>query len=871
MGVRKRPRKWKWVPLLVAVIGVAVLVLGVGPSGGSQNQLILNEIMASNRVVLQDEDGDYPDWIELFNPTNEVLSLEGFWLSDDPIESEMWIFPDVTIEPGEYLVVFASGKDRTNQLEGNLHTNFRIGRSGDSVILGNPEGRVIDSITFHEKIPSNISYGRISPGTGQWRYFLEPTPGRANDADPYDEVFNMPWLEEDFPVYINEFLVTNRSSLEDENGEFHEWIELYNSGSEPVDLTDFWLSDKESNPYKWRFPETVIEPDEYLVIFASGKNRADPENPYLHTSYGLNDRDDELVFKTPEGHIIDVIPIRNQKPDVSYGRNPNDLEEWLYFPKPNPSKANLSEGFSSLSDFMPEEIGMLHVNEVMSENLTTLADEDGDYPDWIEIYNSADKPILLKGYGLSDKEDNPFRWRLPDVTIEPGEHLVVFASRKDRRDPNGELHTNYQIQATGETVVFTHPTGVTLDELHTGKLSPDISIGRYPDGGDGRYHFNDPTPGRENSSNAYKGYALLPTASHEGGMYDGPVTITLEAPSPDAEIYYTLNGREPMAHFARYSRNLMVTDSARLGPPSYERGTRYTGPITITENTVLRAKTLEAGKLPSEALNQTYLIGVDHELPVVSVHTDPDTMFHPVTGFHARGPGASDVFPHRGANYWQSIEVPTHVEFYEPDGSLGFDFDMGMRIAGAYSRAEPQKSFHLFARNVYGYNEFTYPFFPDFYPEKPLSNKAITLRTSGQDWKFSKIRDIMMTSLLANTGLDYQAHRQSVLYINGEYWGVYNIRERINEHFLAYNHGVDSDEVDLLMGNGWVRSGSRTHYDNMVNFARRNDLSVPENYEYMKTQMDIKNYVDYWVAQVYFAQTDSANIRLWREQSEEGR
>lgn len=872
----KPEKKRSFIPVILSLVVflslILTLILATGVAD-ERKHLIINEFMASNRFVLQDEDGDYPDWIELYNPTDSPVNLKGYWLSDDPSAALHWFFPEKVMEPGEYLIVFASGKDRTDPEGGYLHTNFRINRGGDSVVLGRPDGDILDEITFEEKLPTNISYGRISPNEDEWAFFLDATPGRANDAQPYEEVLDMPRLEDEFPVYINEFLVRNRTSLVDEDGDMPEWIEFYNSGEEPVDLKGFWLSDKENNPYKWRFPGVVIQPGRHLVVFASGKDRRDPEGEYLHTNFGLNDRDDELVFKTPDGKVIDFIPVRDQHTDVSYGRDPDSPGNWLYFPRPTPGEPNYTVGFDSFDDFIPAEVGKLHINEVMAENLTTLADEDGDYPDWIELYNSSNQPIDLEGFGLSDKEDDLFRWQFPAVSIEPGEHLLVFASRKDRRSPEeGSLHTNYQIQATGETVVLTHPSGKIIDSLPTGRLSPDVSIGRYPDGNStSRYHFPDPTPTGPNSPEKYAGYAGSPSVSHPGGFYDGPITVTLEAPSPGAEIHYTLNGREPAAEMSRYTKPISITDTARLRPPAYEEGEHYTGPIEITETTVLRARVYEEGRLPGTTINRTFFIGEEHTLPVVSLLTDPDDMFDRTHGIYMKGPGASSTFPHQGANYWQSIEVPIHMEFYEAEGRLGFSFDLGLRIAGVYSRAEDQKSFNIFARNIYGYNEFTYPFFPDFYPEKPLTNKALTLRTSGQDWKFSKIRDIFMTSLLADTGLDYQAHRQAVLYINGEYWGIYNIRERINEHFLAYNHGVNPDAVDILQGNGWVRSGSNQHYRDMVNFVRGNNMSRPENYQYIQTQMDVQNYIDYWVAQIYFAHADSANIRFWREQSEEGR
>ncbi|NLZ93301.1 MAG: hypothetical protein GX922_04690, partial [Firmicutes bacterium] len=194
--------------------------------------------------------------------------------------------------------------------------------------------------------------------------------------------------------------------------------------------------------------------------------------------------------------------------------------------------------------------------------------------------------------------------------------------------------------------------------------------------------------------------------------------------------------------------------------------------------------------------------------------------------------------------------------------------DAGIRIGGQYSRAMPQKAFNIFARNQYGYNVMEYPFFPD----KDLTTfKAITLRQSGQDGSMSRIRDCLMTSLLNETTLDYQAYRPAVVYLNGEYWGHYNIRERINEYFLAYNHGINPHQIDLLQGNTTVRAGDAKHYVAMREFIATNDMSKTENYAYIQTQMDIQNFMDYWIAQIYFANTDSANIRFWRERSEHGK
>jgi hypothetical protein len=867
-----RKRRSFTVALRVVAFGL-IIIAGLVLTGFFQHdhqQLKINEIMASNRIVLADHEGDYPDWIEIFNGSKEEITLGKYWLSTHPTELEPWVFPDVKIGAGEYLIVFASGKDYHDVQAGVYHTNFVIGRSGDAVLLGSPEGRIVDRVVFSETIPSNVSLGRVPDEESNWAYFLNATPGAPNTTEPYSQVLDMPILDELFPVRVNEFMSVNRSSLEDEDGDLSDWIEFYNTGPDAVSLVGYWLSDKTDNPYKWRFPQTTIQAGEYLVVFASGKNRADPQGPYLHTTFALNDADDTILFSTPEGKIIEEILIRDQYRDASYGRDEQQPDRWLYYSNATPGETNSTEGKTSLAGFVPEEWGNLHINEVMAVNLSTIRDEDGDYPSWVEIFNSSDEILSLKGFGLSDRENDPFRWRFPDVSIAPGEQLLVFTSRKARQNPNqGHLHTNFQIQPTGETVILTHPTGITMDKLHTGRLIPDVSIGRQPDGSPTRYLFEQATPGTVNSTRTYAGYATAPRLSLPGGFYQDEATVALYTPAVNATILYTLDGSDPHSEFLRYNRSFLITDSARLQPPRTKNGTVYAHPLRVTSTTVIRARAYEEGKLPSEAVQATYFFNIGHSLPVLSVYVDPDEMFDPVRGMYMRGSNSSPVFPHKGANYWQNIELPVHMEMYEQDGTRGFAFDLGMRIAGAYSRADPQKSFNLFARNIYGHNEFTYPFFIDF-PNKPTTHKAITLRTSGQDWRFTKIRDIMMTSLLEDTQLDYQAYRQAVLYINGQYWGIYNIRERINPHYLKYNHGIDPEQLDILQGNGWVRDGSNAHYRALEEYARKHNLADAEHYAYMKTQMDIDNYVDYWIAQIYFAQTDSANIRFWREQSQNG-
>ncbi|MDW7740330.1 MAG: lamin tail domain-containing protein, partial [Bacillota bacterium] len=777
--------------IYTAALIIVLIILGImlgGTFQGGKN-LVINEVMASNRSTLVDEDGDYPDWFEIYNPGNTAISLDGYWITDDSADPYKWPFPAVEIGPQEYLVIFASNKDRRNP-DGKLHANFTLSATSSTLILVDPEASVIDTVTTTDML-SNVSYGRVEENPSEWAYFLDATPGAANSEEPFEQVTDMPRLEEK-PVLINEFITSNRTSLPDEDGDLSDWIEIYNPNDFPVNMERYWLSDKIDNPYKWRFPAVTIEPGEFLVIFASGKNRSNPEGIYLHTNFSLNDRDDTLILSTPEGAVIEEIEIRNMERDVSYGRDPDNPDRWLYFTRPTPGEPNYTQGFEHFSG---SPVPNLIISEAMAENVTTIADEDGEYSDWIEIYNPGDFAVNLNGFGLSDSADEPYRWKFPEVTIEPGEYLLVFASGKDRADTDSAyLHTNFKIQATGETLVLYHPSGIMLDSMHTGMLSPDMSVGRSPENRSNRYFFETPAPGAVNVSSVYSGYSLPPVISHPGGFYTSGLFVDMTSPGPGSVIRYTLDGTVPD-----------------------ENSPVYSEPLAINDTSVLRAVSFEEGKLPSPVENRTYFIDTDHNLTVVSVIMDPKDLWDPVQGIYVKGYGASSTFPYKGANFWKDMEKPIHLELYEPEGLLGISMDAGIKIGGQYSRAMDQKIFNVFFRNIYGYNELRYPLFP----EKDLTHfKALTLRTSGQDSVYSKIRDIMMTSLLGDMGLDYQAHRQAVLYLNGEYWGIYNIRERANRYMIAHNHDLDPDKIDLLQANWIVRAGSNADYLDLLNFVR---------------------------------------------------
>jgi hypothetical protein len=343
------------------------------------------------------------------------------------------------------------------------------------------------------------------------------------------------------------------------------------------------------------------------------------------------------------------------------------------------------------------------------------------------------------------------------------------------------------------------------------------------------------------------GAETLPRFSAPGGFYAGPLSLALEAGEPGVAVRYTLDGAEPTGDSPLYRASLAL-DSTR----------------------VVRARVFAPD--PGPVATHTYFIGPPYTLPVFSLATDPAHLWDEETGIYVLGKEGDPEYPHAGANFWQDWERPLHIEFFEPDARLGFSAQAGVQIFGDRGgRTKPQKSLALFARRQYGAGRFAYPFFPD-HPHLG-SFESLVLRNSGNDWNTGMMRDALLAALVEGTGLDVQAYRPAIVFLNGRYWGIHELREKMNEHYLATHHGVDPDSVDLLEGNAGVFAGDAAHYRAMLAFLEGRDLGDPAAYAHLQTLMDVENFIDYQVAQIYCANTDwpGGNIKFWRPRSPGGR
>jgi hypothetical protein len=482
------------------------------------------------------------------------------------------------------------------------------------------------------------------------------------------------------------------------------------------------------------------------------------------------------------------------------------------------------------------------INEICSHNGSVIEDEDGDTPDWFELLNTSASPVSLSGYSIVDITRQ--EWFFPDKIMAPGGYLLVFASGKDRKD--SVLHTSYNISKYGNKLSLYDASGNKKDEIQFGSLQLDHSTGRFPDGSNNWRLFRTATPGYSNNSSvAYSGYADDPVFSVDGGFYDGTQSISLSVNNPSSVIHYTTNGRTP-------------SDTSAL----------YQSPIDLSAARVIRARSFDNDTmiLPSEVITNTYIIDYKPKLPVISISTNPENLWDWNMGIYVLGPNADLVYPYHGANYWQDWEVPAHIEFFETDRTLAFAQDVGLSInGGSVSRTRPQQSFRITARSKYGKSEMEHRIFSD---KLINSFKIIVLRNSSGDFNKTHFRDGSLHRLMiGHVDIDLLCYRPSVIYLNGDYWGILNIREKFSKFYLQENYNVNPDNVDILEEDSTIVQGNFDAFHAMHDFLCNNDMRIPANFDSAAAMLDMNSFCDYFIAETCLSNIDWPynNLKYWRE------
>ncbi|MBN1510125.1 MAG: lamin tail domain-containing protein [Sedimentisphaerales bacterium] len=480
------------------------------------------------------------------------------------------------------------------------------------------------------------------------------------------------------------------------------------------------------------------------------------------------------------------------------------------------------------------------INEVMPSNAATKVDPQGQFDDWIELYNYGDTPIDLGGMYLTDDPNRPDKWQIPTgsatlTTIAPGGYLLIWADG-DTQDEG--LHAGFKLDAGGEDLCLFDADSVTLvDGVSFPALSPDISYARYPDANDGWQFCGAPTPGAANQA-GYLGVVAELQCSQKHGFHSEPFSVTLSTDTPDAKIYYSLNGDLP----------------GQLGARSVS-GTLYASPISISKTTCLRATAIKSGWKSSAVITQTYIFvsdivkqsptgakpGADWPNPstggggwpgfgggtqVIDYGMDPDVVndarykdlmedaLLSIPSISLVTPLAS-LFNASTGIYVNALqdgrawERPVSVELIYPDGTEGFQIDAGLRIRGGYGRQgdNPKHGFRLFFRGEYGYPELRYPLFGD---EGVDTFEKIDLRCEqNYSWAFkgsmgddnggknTMLREVFSRDLQGATGEPYTRSRYYHLYLDGQYWGVYQTQERSEARYAVSYFGGNVEDYDV--------------------------------------------------------------------------
>lgn len=619
----------------------------------------------------------------------------------------------------------------------------------------------------------------------------------SSEPDPDIPVSpDTPSESEAIPLIISEVMPDNRNLV---LGHEYDWAELYNPNDFSVQLDGYALTDDLQTPDALPLTGREIPGGSYLTIVLED---TDP--------LGLSESG-ETVYLTYRQEAVCSLAFPAPQNGESFDA------DGVACQFPTPGYANTEAGYEAYRSSMalPELI----VNEVMSANGSYYPVGYYGYYDLIEVLNTSDRTLSLKDYYLTDKWDSTDRYRFPDITLSPGEMYVVLCSGDTSL---GQNHTPFGL-APGDTVYLARQ-GAYIDALCIpSDLQYNESYGRT---GNIPVYLQKPTPGESNTGGSLTGISA-PSASLAPGMYDEAVTITLSGPGT---IHYTTSGARPST-----------------------QSPVYTEPITVDGVTTIRAICVE-GSRKSPVANFTYVVGQEHELPVLVISV-PDSSIWGAQGLHT--------------NVKASYEYEAVMTLFE-DGEEAFTIPFGLALHGNDSRLGAKKNYKLRFRAEYGASKLNYHLFDN----RDIDEfDSLLLKGGSEDWGASMIRDELATSIVdGTTELYTQAKKPVVVYLAGRYWGVHHLRERFSEEYVASHMDVSPESVDIVNSSGgYAEVGDGADYRALINYVKTHDMSTNENYAYLCQRIDVTSLIDWYVCRTYMEDTDIANIRRCRSSEDDGK
>lgn len=678
------------------------------------------------------------------------------------------------------------------------------------------------------------------------------------------------------PVCINEAMSLNASIISDEDGAYSNWVELYNTSEEPVNLLGYGLSDDKNNLLKWIFPATTLTSKGHILVFTSGKDRKDIY--YWKNSISGNDLwkysvDNDTALTTWNSNEFDDSAWPQGLGGFGYGDNDdatvlNNVNSVFIRRTFSVDDVTKVKRLILHMDYDDGFVAYLNGIEIARANIGII----GDRPAYNAAANTSHEAVIYSGgrpeafmidnfgsllqngnnllaiqvhnagSGSTDMSAIPFLSMAMDAPVaQPN----IFPEWWNLADNN--LHTNFDIKSTGEFISLCDPEGLIIDSLHTIVLPIDKSYGRFPDGMDKWFIMSNPTPAASNIDTINQGLCEKPVFSLAPGFYPGSISVSISTNTPASSMFYTLDGKEPT-------------------PAS----PAYTAPVNVNATTVIRARCYSPETNPGLIATGTYFINEHTTLPVISLTTDPYNLYDPDYGIFQYWE------PYYESNLFQDWERPVHAEYYESDGTKGFSLDAGMKVHGGLTRAQSQKALNIYARNVYGTNQINYPLFKDL-PQ--TSYQSFVLRNGGNDFKWTLFRDELMHSIIGkDLDIEHSSFRPALVFLNGAYYGIEHFHEKINENFIEAHTGFDRDKIDMLEFIPYdskvkVLNGTSDSWLQLIDYISSHDLADSVYYSAVASQVDIENFISYEAAMMYFDNGDwpGNNIKWWRPNSAAGK
>lgn len=519
--------------------------------------------------------------------------------------------------------------------------------------------------------------------------------------------------------------------------------------------------------------------------------------------------------------------------------------------------------------------GQIVITEYCSSNENVVEDVHGKTSDWIEIHNTTSSSVNLESFTLSDDVDNLEKWTFPDITVSAHGYLLVFCSGESMFEP--ELHTNFELAQSGEEVLLSNPQGEIISLVYSDYIPTDQSYATYS----GQYAdfliSSEPTPGYTNEGSTGLFY------SHFSGYYDAPFELKIYSPNPGSSIHFTRNGEIPSSDNPTYSTPIEMRNVSEQpytfssipttpldGAPNFVPW-MWKEPSSVYVSNIYRAGVFSGDSLTSNIVSMVYFVDPEMEerynYPVISIITDSLNLFSQDSGIYVPGAiyGTIPFNYYPVGNFSQDgpeWERKMHINFFTSSGTPVFETDAGMRIRGWGSAGFSQKSLNIYFRKEYGLNKIEKRLFSYSTVDK---YKRLVLRNGGNDFPDMHFRDSYLSRVIEDLNIEVQGYEPIILFINGEYWGIHNMREKIDRHHFKYKYNLPEYEINVLTICGAVEEGSNASYTELIAYIESHNLATDDAYAYVRSKLDIASTIDYNIAEIYFANYDwpCNNNKIW--------